>query len=160
MAKAMNIAPSYLCEIEKGRRDPGPEFFIKFAWIYHVNLNFLFFDAVDMFVDDEGVIKKEDLDISTEIDTIQKVTWFMENSVHIKSLIFMTLNKALYFPETNPIYFWLGFHAFNSASGYDISSQLLPFDLSKIFSVDGPSKFLNGFLNFCNFGQNLNFSRL
>jgi hypothetical protein len=27
-----------------------------------------------MFVDDEGVIKKEDLDISTEIDTIQKVT--------------------------------------------------------------------------------------
>jgi transcriptional regulator with XRE-family HTH domain len=96
MAKAMNIAPSYLCEIEKGRRDPGPEFFIKFAWIYHVNLNFLFFDAVDMFVDDEGVIKKEDLDISTEIDTIQKVTWFMENSVHIKSLIFMTLNKALY----------------------------------------------------------------
>jgi hypothetical protein len=49
-----------------------------------------------MFVDDEGLIKKDDLDINTEIDTIQKVTWFMENSVHIKSLIFMTLNKALY----------------------------------------------------------------
>jgi transcriptional regulator with XRE-family HTH domain len=96
MADKLQIQASYLCAIENGNINPGPEFFIRFASIYKINLNYLFLGAKDMFLDVEGKVKKEEIDLDEEVDSIEKIIYFLENSVHVRALLTMTLNRALY----------------------------------------------------------------
>jgi len=42
MAITLQIASSYLCEIEKGNGNPDPELFVRLASEYTVNMNYLF----------------------------------------------------------------------------------------------------------------------
>jgi transcriptional regulator with XRE-family HTH domain len=51
MAAALKVASSYLSEIENGKGNPGPEFFVRLATQFNINLNYLFMGAPDMFID-------------------------------------------------------------------------------------------------------------
>ena len=96
MAASMKVAASYLCDIENGKGNPGAEFFIRLAAVYNINLNYLFMGALDMFVDDEGKAKKQEVDLDDDIDTIEKVSWLMEYSFHIRTIVMNSINRAIY----------------------------------------------------------------
>jgi transcriptional regulator with XRE-family HTH domain len=96
MAAAMNIAASYLCDIENGKGNPGPEFFVRLATQFNINLNYLFMGAPDMFIDAECKIKKQEVDLDEDVETIEKVAWLMEHSIHIRTLVLTCVNRAIY----------------------------------------------------------------
>ncbi len=96
MAAALQIAPSYLCEIEKGNSNPGPELFVRLASEYNVNLNYLFMGKGDMFSDAPLKIKKQEFDINDDIDTLEKINWLMEKSVFFRGMMISQANKILY----------------------------------------------------------------
>ncbi|MCU0286575.1 MAG: helix-turn-helix domain-containing protein [Acidobacteria bacterium] len=101
MAEAIQVEPSYLCQIENGNANPGPEFFVRIASIYKINLNYLFLGHLDMFIDEEGKAIKEEVDLDGEIDTTEKVTWLMENSIHFRLLIQMHANQIIVTDKEN-----------------------------------------------------------
>jgi len=96
LAAALKIVPSYLCEIEKGNGNPGPELFVRLASEYNVNLNYLFIGSGDMFTDAPIKIKKQEFDINEDIDTPEKLFWLVEKSVFFRGLVISHANKLLY----------------------------------------------------------------
>jgi transcriptional regulator with XRE-family HTH domain len=96
MAAGLQIAPSYLCEIEKGNGNPGPELFVRLASEYNVNLNYLFMGKGDMFGDTPLKIKKQEFDIYDDIDTLEKINWLYEKSVIFRGVLTSQANKILY----------------------------------------------------------------
>jgi len=96
MAAAMKVAASYLCDIENGKGNPGPEFFVRLASQFNINLNYLFMGAPDMFIDAEKKIRKQEVDWEDEVDTIEKVAWLMEHSIHLRSIVLTCVNRTIY----------------------------------------------------------------
>ncbi|MCX6584908.1 MAG: helix-turn-helix transcriptional regulator [Candidatus Aminicenantes bacterium] len=96
MAITLQIAPSYLCEIEKGNSNPGPELFVRLASEFNVNMNYLFMGKGDMFSDAPLKIKKQEIDINDDIDTLEKINWLYEKSVVFRGLLISQANKILY----------------------------------------------------------------
>ena len=87
MAEALGIAPTYLSEIENGKGNPGPDIFIKLGSIYGMNLQYIFLGEEDISIKIE---KKPDItrvDISDQIDSVDKLLWFMEQSAYIRNSI-------------------------------------------------------------------------
>jgi len=96
MAITLQIAPSYLCEIEKGNSNPGPELFVRLASEYNVNMNYLFTGNGEMFSDAPLKIKKQEFDINEDIDTLEKINWLYEKSVVFRGMLISQVNKILY----------------------------------------------------------------
>jgi transcriptional regulator with XRE-family HTH domain len=96
MAAAMNIAASYLCDIENGKGNPGPEFFVRLATQFNINLNYLFIGAPDMFTDAEKKVQKQEVDLEDDVDTIEKVAWLMEHSIHLRTMVLTCVNRTIY----------------------------------------------------------------
>jgi transcriptional regulator with XRE-family HTH domain len=96
MAETLEIAPSYLCEIEKGNGNPGPELFVRLASEYNLNLNYLFIGKGDMFSETPLKIKKQEFDINDDIDTLEKINWLYEKSVVFRGQLISQANKILY----------------------------------------------------------------
>ncbi|MCU0288504.1 MAG: helix-turn-helix domain-containing protein [Acidobacteria bacterium] len=94
MAAALNVAASYLCEIENGNAKPGPDFFIKLANVYNVNLNYLLLGSGDMF----GIgnnIKQKAFDLKDGIESVEELFFLIEKSKYFKNLIMTLANKAV-----------------------------------------------------------------
>ncbi|MCU0287767.1 MAG: helix-turn-helix transcriptional regulator [Acidobacteria bacterium] len=96
VAAAMKVAPSYLSEIENGKGNPGPEFFVRLASLYNINLNYLFMGIGDMLIDAQGSEKKPGIDMDGFIETVDDVTWMMEKSVYVRNEILSFVNKILF----------------------------------------------------------------
>ena len=96
MAAALQIAPSYLCEIEKGNGNPGPELFVRLASEFNVNMNYLFTGNGEMFSDAPLKIKKQEFEINDDIDTLEKINWLYEKSVVFRGLLISQANKIVY----------------------------------------------------------------
>ncbi len=96
MATTLQIAPSYLCEIEKGNGNPGPELFVRLASEYNVNMNYLFTGKGEMFSDAPLKIKTQEFDVDDDIDTPEKLFWLLEKSVFFRGMIISQANKLLY----------------------------------------------------------------
>jgi len=95
MAAALKIAPSYLCEIESGRANPGPEFFIRLATSFNVNLQYVFLETGDMFSGPGGILKPFEFTWGTEIESIEELLWLMKHSVYFKSTMLALANKTI-----------------------------------------------------------------
>jgi transcriptional regulator with XRE-family HTH domain len=97
IAETLKIAPSYLCEIESGRANPGPEFFKRLASSYNVNLQYVFLgkDGGDMFSGPGGILKPLEFKKGTEIETIEELNWLMEHSVYFRNTILAFANKTI-----------------------------------------------------------------
>ena len=96
MAKTLQIAASYLCGIENGSGNPGPELFARLATEYHVNMNYLFTGKGEMFGDAPIKIKKETLNINGEIDCIEKLNWMLDKSLYLRNAVLNYSNKVLF----------------------------------------------------------------
>jgi len=94
MAAALQIAASYLCEIESGNAKPGPDFFVKVASEYNVNLNYLLAGAGDMFNPGQN-IKAREFQIDNGVRTTEELLWLMENSNYFYGTILSLANKTL-----------------------------------------------------------------
>jgi transcriptional regulator with XRE-family HTH domain len=87
MAKILKIAPSYLCEIESGRANPGPEFFVRLVKHYNVNLNYLFVGVGNIQNGSGDVPNTQEVKIGKEIDSIEEMLWLMQHSKFFKTSI-------------------------------------------------------------------------
>ena len=96
MAAALQIAPSYLCEIEKGNGNPGPELFVRLASEFNVNMNYLFTGNGEMFSDAPLKIKKQEFGINEDIDTLEKINWLYEKSIVFRGMLISQVNKIMY----------------------------------------------------------------
>lgn len=86
MSATLQMAPSYLSEIEAGKANPGPEFFLKMVYEYNVNPNYLFLGLGDMFFGPERILKTEDFDMENgHVDSVEKLFWMMESSPYFKN---------------------------------------------------------------------------
>lgn len=92
MAETLKIAPSYLCEIESGRANPGPEFFVRLVKHYNVNLNYLFVGVGNMTTGPGGVLKSQEFKTGSEIDTIEELIWLMQHSKYFKNIMLAQAN--------------------------------------------------------------------
>ena len=100
MAQTLEIQASYLCDIEAGKGNPGPDFFIKLSSQYNINLHYLLMGSGDMFIQTgPQKVKTEEFDISDGIDTIEKAAWLMEKSLYFKNMVLGACNKILYNDE-------------------------------------------------------------
>jgi transcriptional regulator with XRE-family HTH domain len=97
MAKILDVPASYLCDIEAGKGNPGPEFFIKLSTNYNVNLHYLIMGAGDMLTTDgePKKVKPEAFNIADGVDNIEKLAWIMERSLYFKSMILGAANRIL-----------------------------------------------------------------
>ncbi|MCU0285935.1 MAG: helix-turn-helix domain-containing protein [Acidobacteria bacterium] len=96
MAAALQIAASYLCEIESGKGNPGPELFVRLTSEYNINLNYLFTGQGEMFTTGISKIQKQEFDLDEGIDTVEKFAWLLDNSIYFRSAIMTYSNKLLY----------------------------------------------------------------
>lgn len=88
MAAALQIAPSYLSEIESGKANPGPDFFLKMVYEYNANPNYLFLGIGEMYLGPEHIMKAEEFQLDYEnVDSIEKLLWLMDKSSIYKSYI-------------------------------------------------------------------------
>jgi transcriptional regulator with XRE-family HTH domain len=87
MAEALGIAPTYLSEIENGKGNPGPDIFVKLASIYGINLHYLFMGDEDTPVKKERRPDVSSIDLSAELDSIDKLVLLMENSAYIRNSV-------------------------------------------------------------------------
>jgi len=100
MAKTLEVQASYLCDIEAGKGNPGPDFFIKLSSQYNINLHYLLMGSGDMFIQTgPQKVKTEEFDITDGIDTIEKAAWLMEKSLYFKNMVLGACNKILYNDE-------------------------------------------------------------
>lgn len=95
MAAAMKVASSYLSEIENGKGNPGPEFFVRLASLYNINMNYLFLGKGDMLIDNQTKEKKT-VDLDGFVETVEDVTWLLDKSVYLRNMILSSINKILY----------------------------------------------------------------
>jgi transcriptional regulator with XRE-family HTH domain len=96
MAATMKVAASYLCEIENGKGNPGPEFFVRLAGEYPINLHYLFMGVGEMLVDEEGKAKKQEIDVDDPVETVEQVARLIEDSVYLRNIVMTCVNKTLF----------------------------------------------------------------
>ncbi|HLP45801.1 MAG TPA: helix-turn-helix transcriptional regulator [Candidatus Deferrimicrobium sp.] len=103
MAATMQIAPSYLSEIEGGKANPGPEFFLKLAYNYNISPNYLFLGTGEMLLGPERPIQSDDFDLEREnIDSLEKLLWMIDNSSFFKNTILAQADR-IYIENENII---------------------------------------------------------
>lgn len=93
MADQMHMSPSYLSEIESGKANPGPEFFLKFINLYNASLEYLYHGKGEMFYSSKRKVAPDEYSFDDEIDTIEKLVWLMENSSLVKNTILAYASK-------------------------------------------------------------------
>lgn len=103
MAAVLQMAASYLSEIEGGKANPGPEFFLKLVYDYNVNPNYLFLGTGEMFLGSESTIKAEEFDLERgNIDSPEKLLWIMDHSSFFKNTILSQASR-IYIENVNLI---------------------------------------------------------
>jgi len=95
LAESFHMSCSYLSEIENGKGNPGPEFFLKLSDDYNVRIEYLFHGIGEMFYGTQRTIDSEEFDFSENVDTIGKVVWLMEHSPFFKNTILGFASKFL-----------------------------------------------------------------
>jgi transcriptional regulator with XRE-family HTH domain len=97
MAQNLELKASYLCDIEAGKGNPGPDFFKKLASKYNINLHYLLMGTGDMFIQDEITrkVKPVEFNITDSVESIEEIVWLMEKSIYFKSMVIGACNKLL-----------------------------------------------------------------
>jgi transcriptional regulator with XRE-family HTH domain len=95
LAESFHMSCSYLSEIENGKGNPGPEFFLKLSDDYNVRIEYLFHGTGEMFYGTQRTTDSEEFDFNENVDTIGKVVWLMEHSPFFKNTILGFASKFL-----------------------------------------------------------------
>jgi len=84
----LNIAPSYLSQIERGNKNnPAVAVFLKIALQYDVSLDYLLRGTGDMFLPATAKTGNRQREYVDKIETIDDLVWFLENSSFFKNVI-------------------------------------------------------------------------
>jgi transcriptional regulator with XRE-family HTH domain len=100
MADNLEMSSSYLSEIECGKANPGPEFFLKFSNDYNISIDYLFHGIGSMFLGSYQKIKEEEFNFDEDIYSIEKLVWLMEHSQFYKNTILSFASKFLFDNES------------------------------------------------------------
>ena len=96
MAETLGIAPTYLSELENGKGNPGPDIFVKLASIYKIDLHYLFLGKENIPVKMEKNPAITNVNISEELDSVDKLVWLMEQSPYIRNSILALAAKFIF----------------------------------------------------------------
>jgi len=96
MAAQLKMSACYLSEIESGKGNPGHTFFYKLSNRYHVNLNYLFHGDGEMFTRKKFNKKIGENEHLGEIETIEELYWYLENSTLLRSQLIGFAAKFIY----------------------------------------------------------------
>lgn len=87
-AGSLNIAASYLSQIERGKKDnPGISLFSKIAQVHNVSLDYLVCGIGDMFIPTSHQHKASQQEYVDKIETPEDLYWFLENSTFFRNII-------------------------------------------------------------------------
>lgn len=87
-ARSLNIAASYLSQIERGKRDnPGISVFSKIARVHNVSLDYLVCGIGDMFINPAHQHTGSQGEYVDKIETLDDLYWFLENSTFFRNII-------------------------------------------------------------------------
>jgi transcriptional regulator with XRE-family HTH domain len=101
MAASLNTSASYLSEIESGKANPGPGFFLDLSDVYNVSIEYVFHGEGEMFYDPTKKLPRTEFKDVNDIDTPEKLFWLMNQSSMFKHTLlgyaakFYLENKAL-----------------------------------------------------------------
>lgn len=95
MAAALKMPASYLSEIESGKGNPGPDFFIKLFSEYNISMDYLVLGIGDMFSPSGGKVKRKEFDLSGGIKSFEELAWLMDASTYFTNMILAVANKIL-----------------------------------------------------------------
>lgn len=96
-ASSLNIAASYLSQIERGNKNnPGVSVFFKIAQVHNVSLDYLVCGIGDMFISAAHQQAGSQREYVDKIETLDDLYWFLENSTFFRNII-MGFAFKLYF---------------------------------------------------------------
>lgn len=84
MAAALNTSASYLSEIECGKANPGPGFFLDLSVVYNISIEYIFHGEGEMFYDQDTRLPRAEFKAIHEIDSMEKLFWVMNQSFTFK----------------------------------------------------------------------------
>lgn len=96
MAAALEIEPGYLADLESGKVIPGADFFIKLADKYNVNPNYLLLGIGDLILKTDHSLSGEDIDLESDIDSMEKFVLLMNISPYFKARILASASLLLF----------------------------------------------------------------
>ena len=94
MAEAIGISSGHLSEIESGKANPNADFLIKLSNLYNVAVEYIIHGRGEMFYDD-GKTKEKAFDFKSDVDTIEKLKWLLENSGFFRTSIMTYASKII-----------------------------------------------------------------
>jgi transcriptional regulator with XRE-family HTH domain len=95
MAADLKMPASYLSEIESGKGNPGPEFFMKLFSEYNISMDYLVLGIGEMFIQTGVRVKRSGFELSQGIKTIEELAWLMDASTFFKNMVLGAANKIL-----------------------------------------------------------------
>ncbi|MCX6578600.1 MAG: helix-turn-helix transcriptional regulator [Candidatus Aminicenantes bacterium] len=85
MAAGLNTSASYLSEIESGKANPGPGFFLDLSDVYNVSIEYAFHGEGEMFYDPKTRLPRAEFKDIDDIDSMEKLFWLMNHSSMVKN---------------------------------------------------------------------------
>ncbi len=98
MAASLGISSSYLSEIEAGKANPGPEFFLKLAHLFNMHTEYLFHGDGDMFYSkakSKSGITNHAFDFNRPMDSLDYLLWLLEKSSLFRNTVMAFAEKYL-----------------------------------------------------------------
>jgi transcriptional regulator with XRE-family HTH domain len=87
MAAGLNTSSSYLSEIESGKANPGPGFFLDLSDVYNVSIEYVFHGKGEMFYDPRTRLLRAEFKDFNDIDSPEKLFWLMNHSAMFRNTI-------------------------------------------------------------------------
>lgn len=94
MAEAMGVSSGHLSEIESGKASPNTDFHIKLSNLYNISVEYIIHGRGDMFYD-HGKTKEKPFDFKSDVDTLEKLHWLLENSGYFRTSIMTYASKII-----------------------------------------------------------------
>ena len=98
VAAFLQMAPSYLSEIENGNAKPGPDFFLKLSRKLKIRMEYIFHGTGEIFYQNDELIdtmESEPFNFSEELDSPKKLLWLMDQSIFFKNTILSLAGKFI-----------------------------------------------------------------
>ncbi|MDQ1351685.1 MAG: hypothetical protein QG657_1990 [Acidobacteriota bacterium] len=87
MSASLNTSASYLSEIETGKANPGPGFFLDISDVYNVSIEYVFHGNGEMFYDPRTRPPRAEFKDVNDIDSPEKLFWLMNRSAMFRNTI-------------------------------------------------------------------------
>ncbi|MCP5109012.1 MAG: helix-turn-helix domain-containing protein [bacterium] len=94
-AARLEIAGSYLSEVEAGKTRPGFEFFYKVSKLFRINTDYLLHGQGPVFWEEES-LPYRDVDFGSLNREIQNLIWYMEHSPIVQFAMLEHFSRYLY----------------------------------------------------------------